>query len=61
MYVTEKLSIESGELETKKLQEFLYKITLIKTKAKKNYLKHKNKRGKQIRIYIRFFPQIHSI
>lgn len=50
MYVTEKLSIESGELETKKLQEFLYKITLIKTKAKKNYLKHKNKREKQIRV-----------
>lgn len=60
MYVTEKLSIESeierkllytsGELETKKLQEFIYKITLIKTKAKKNYLKHKNKREKQIRV-----------
>lgn len=60
MYVTEKISIgseikrkllyTSGEQDIKNLQELLQKITLIKTKAKKHYLRHRNKREKRIRV-----------
>lgn len=60
MYVTQKISIKleikrkllytSEEQEIKNLQELLHNITLIKTKAKKNYLRHKNKRENRIRV-----------